>query len=164
MIFHGQRPRATRNLFAMPKAKTIERARRDKREGKAASTQAGEFVRRNRGHSQGRARRPLNKAGHRHRPLEGSPRRGEAAGTSEGKGARRDAQEGQTRPRKGGERVRAKAVAKKIARHLESAQTRRSLRCLKGSLSKQARAAARNRSSAERSASAKKAARTRALH
>ena len=29
----------------MPKAKTIERARRDKREGKAASTQAGEFVR-----------------------------------------------------------------------------------------------------------------------
>jgi hypothetical protein len=29
----------------MPEKKTIERARRDKREGKAASTQAGEFVR-----------------------------------------------------------------------------------------------------------------------
>src|ERR1700748_2218439 len=28
----------------MPKRKTIERARRDKRQGKAASTQAGEFV------------------------------------------------------------------------------------------------------------------------
>jgi hypothetical protein len=29
----------------MPEKKTIERARRDKREGKAPSTQAGEFVR-----------------------------------------------------------------------------------------------------------------------
>jgi len=29
----------------MPERKTIERARRDKREGKSASTQAGEFVR-----------------------------------------------------------------------------------------------------------------------
>ena len=29
----------------MPERKTLERARRDKREGKAASTQAGEFVR-----------------------------------------------------------------------------------------------------------------------
>jgi hypothetical protein len=29
----------------MPEAKTIERARRDKREGKAPTTQAGEFVR-----------------------------------------------------------------------------------------------------------------------
>src|ERR1700761_9846783 len=29
----------------MPEKQTIERARRDKREGKAASTQAGEFVR-----------------------------------------------------------------------------------------------------------------------
>src|SRR5437879_653139 len=29
----------------MPEKKTIERARKDKREGKAASTQAGEFVR-----------------------------------------------------------------------------------------------------------------------
>jgi len=31
--------------LAMPEKKTIERARRDKREGKSASTQAGEFVR-----------------------------------------------------------------------------------------------------------------------
>src|SRR5256886_14195857 len=31
--------------MAMPEKKTIERARRDKREGKAPSTQAGEFVR-----------------------------------------------------------------------------------------------------------------------
>src|SRR5262249_19080908 len=30
---------------AMPEKKTIERARRDKRQGKAATTQAGEFVR-----------------------------------------------------------------------------------------------------------------------
>jgi hypothetical protein len=31
--------------FVMPERKTIERARRDKREGKAPTTQAGEFVR-----------------------------------------------------------------------------------------------------------------------
>jgi hypothetical protein len=31
--------------FVMPESKTIERARRDKREGKAPTTQAGEFVR-----------------------------------------------------------------------------------------------------------------------
>src|SRR5262249_45795035 len=31
--------------FAMPKKRTIDRARRDKRQGKAPSTQAGEFVR-----------------------------------------------------------------------------------------------------------------------
>src|SRR5512138_3348480 len=36
-------PRKQHNL--MPEKRTIERARRDKRQGKAASTQAGEFVR-----------------------------------------------------------------------------------------------------------------------
>src|SRR6266480_1951441 len=34
-----------RNLCTMPERKTIERARKDAREGKASSTQAGEFVR-----------------------------------------------------------------------------------------------------------------------
>src|SRR5207302_10583616 len=34
-----------RRAVAMPEKKTIERARQDKREGKAPSTQAGEFVR-----------------------------------------------------------------------------------------------------------------------
>src|SRR6266566_1725596 len=34
-----------RGRTTMPEQKTIERARRDKREGKAPSTQAGEFVR-----------------------------------------------------------------------------------------------------------------------
>jgi hypothetical protein len=34
----------TRNKF-MPEQQTIERARNDKREGKSASTQAGEFIR-----------------------------------------------------------------------------------------------------------------------
>src|SRR5262245_52336628 len=36
---------ALRGGLHMPERKTIERARRDKREGKAPSTQAGEFVR-----------------------------------------------------------------------------------------------------------------------
>src|SRR5207248_3133678 len=45
---HSMRPAfmlATRNWrWIMPEKKTIERARQDKREGKAPSTQAGEFV------------------------------------------------------------------------------------------------------------------------
>jgi DNA repair exonuclease SbcCD nuclease subunit len=36
---------AGRNKVAVPEKETIERARRDKQEGKAPSTQAGEFVR-----------------------------------------------------------------------------------------------------------------------
>src|SRR5882757_5388570 len=35
----------TTRRFIMPEQKTLERARRDAREGKAPSTQAGEFVR-----------------------------------------------------------------------------------------------------------------------
>src|SRR5205823_7221601 len=37
--------RSQRGGIAMPEQKTIERARKDKREGKSPSTQAGEFVR-----------------------------------------------------------------------------------------------------------------------
>src|SRR5437870_10900371 len=36
---------ASSRRFRMPEKETVERARRDKREGKAPSTQAGEFVR-----------------------------------------------------------------------------------------------------------------------
>src|SRR6185503_4789811 len=41
----SSRPRKAAEEVEMPERKTIERARRDRREGKSATTQAGEFVR-----------------------------------------------------------------------------------------------------------------------
>ena len=63
----------------MPEKKTIARAKRDKAEGKAPSTQAGEFVREEIEHiREGKARRAQHEAGDRDRPFEGAPRGGEA--------------------------------------------------------------------------------------
>src|SRR5436189_106418 len=45
MTFYRHFSEAASEVTVMPDKKTIERARRDKREGKSASTQAGEFVR-----------------------------------------------------------------------------------------------------------------------
>jgi hypothetical protein len=59
----------------MPEKQTLERARRDRRQGKRPSTQAGEFVREEIHHVRGQAWRALHEAGHRHRPVQGAPRR-----------------------------------------------------------------------------------------
>ncbi len=57
----------------MPEKATLERARQDKRAGKAPSTQAGEFVREEMDHiRRGQARRAIDEAGDRHRFVEGS--------------------------------------------------------------------------------------------
>jgi hypothetical protein len=45
MYGDGEDPAAQNGEDVMPEAKTLERARKDKREGKAPTTQAGEFVR-----------------------------------------------------------------------------------------------------------------------
>src|SRR5262245_29251553 len=42
---HAKSPRSATAGDSMPEKETLDRARRDKRQGKAASTQAGEFVR-----------------------------------------------------------------------------------------------------------------------
>jgi len=61
----------------MPEQATLERARRDKAEGKSPSTQAGEFVREEMHHiREGKTWGTFNKAGDCHRPLEGAPRWG----------------------------------------------------------------------------------------
>src|SRR5262249_50815765 len=44
-VWRAKRARTRRRRKYMPEKQTIERARRDKREGKSPSTQAGEFVR-----------------------------------------------------------------------------------------------------------------------
>ena len=144
----------------MPEKETLERAREDKEEGKAASTQAGEFVREEMHHVRegkhgarstkqaiaiglSKARR----AGVRLSP----PRRGKAKTK---RSAARAYRAGQTHPRRRPSPTRARATRRALKREGHSAAS-------KQALSRQARSAAKKRSAASRSRSAKKAAATR---
>ena len=142
----------------MPEKETLRRARADKRAGKAASTQAGEFVREEMHHVRegkhgarstkqaiaiglSKARRagvklPAPRGG------KASTRRSAAAATRAG---RRHA-------RPSAKRSRAVRRALKREGHRAASRT---------ALSRQAKTAARRRSAASRSAAARKAARTR---
>ena len=147
----------------MPDAETIERAREDAREGKSPSTQAGEFVREEMHHIRegkhgarstkqaiaiglSKARR----AGVRLRP----PKR-RAASQRTRRQATRELREGAAGGRHKVSRKRATAVRGALKREGHSAASRTAL-------ARQARSTARRRGPAQRSASARKAARTRA--
>jgi hypothetical protein len=147
----------------MPDQETIERAQRDKREGKAASTQAGEFVREEMDHIRegkhgarstkqaiaiglSKARR----AGVKLPP----PKKGTTSAKTR-KSAARASKAGRAATKKRPSAKRSRAITKALRREGHSAAS-------KSALSKQARSAARKRSAASRSASARKAARTRA--
>jgi hypothetical protein len=139
----------------MPEKKTIERARKDAAEGKAPSTQAGEFVRQEMEHIRS------GKHGAR------STKQAIAIGLSEARRA------GVKLPPRGKSSSRKKSTAKgrpsanrkpsaKRSRAAEKALKREPRKAASHrSLSRQARGAAKRRSAASRSASAKKAARTR---
>ena len=144
----------------MPEKETIERAKKDKREGKAASTQAGEFVREEMHHVRegkhgARSTKQaiaigLSKArrsGVRLSP----PKPGQASPET-----RRSAKQAlrSSRRRKRASPKRARAVRAALKRESRSAAS-------KQALSRQARTAARKRSATARSAAARKAARTR---
>jgi hypothetical protein len=147
----------------MPKAKTIERARKDKREGKSASTQAGEFVREEieiirKGEHGARSTKQaiaigLSKARRAGVKLP-LPKRGTVPEETREK-AKRDLEKANEGGAKKPSRKRSQATLKALKREGRGAAS-------KEALSKQARAAARKRSPAERSAAAKKAAHTRA--
>jgi hypothetical protein len=139
----------------MPERKTLERAREDAREGKAPTTQAGEFVREEIHHvregkhgarsTQQAIAIGLSKA---RRAGVKVPKRGKAAGKSKA---------GSTRRTKAGKRPSAKrsrAITRALKREGRSAATPQAL-------AKQARKSARSRSAASRSKAAKKAARTK---
>ena len=141
----------------MPSKTTIQRARRDKRQGKAPTTQAGEFVREEMEHvRRGKhgARSPeqaiaigLSKARRSGVKL-GPPPAGTASAKKQGDG------DGRTRrTRASAKRSRARTAA--LKREGRSAAS-------KQALSRHATKVARRRSAASRSASARKAARTRA--
>jgi hypothetical protein len=143
----------------MPEKKTIEAAREDAREGKAPSTQAGEFVKEEMDHIRegkhgarstkqaiaiglSKARR----AGVKLPP----PEKGEAS-----EATRRSAKQALKRGRKKPSAKRSRATRAALKREGHSAAS-------KTALSRQARTAAKKRSAKSRSAAAKKAARTRA--
>jgi hypothetical protein len=147
----------------MPLKKTIERARRDKREGKATSTQAGEFVREEieeirAGKHGARSTKQaiaigLSKARRAGVKL-AAPRKGRTSDESRRK-AQRDLEKGQSSSRGKVSRKRSLAATRALKREGRGAAS-------KAALSRQARSAAAKRTRAERSAAAKKAARTRA--
>jgi hypothetical protein len=155
-IFH-----ITENLtIHMPKKETIERARRDKNEGKSPSTQAGEFIReeieeiREGKHGARSAKQAIaiglskaRRAGVKLPP----PEKGKTSEATRRK-AKRDLEKAESGEKPS--RKRSQATLKALKRERGDAASSEAL-------SRQTRGAARQRSSTERSAAAKKAARTR---
>jgi hypothetical protein len=140
----------------VPEKETLERARQDKREGKAPSTQAGEFVREEIEHIRegkhgARSTKQaiaigLSKA--RRAGVDLPPSETSSEETREQ--AKRDMRRAGKKPSK----RRSRATSKALKREGHSAAS-------KEALSRQARAAAKKRSAASRSRAAKKAAKTR---
>jgi hypothetical protein len=142
----------------MPEEEPIERAHEDEREGKSPSTQAGEFVREEMEH--------IREGEHGAR----SPEQAIAIGLSK---ARRAGvklpppKQGKTRTKRQAKRELAKGRTRKKPSARRSRATKRALKreprrsASKRALSKHAKRVARRRSTRSRSASAKKAARTR---
>ena len=145
----------------MPEKKTMERAARDKRQGKAASTQAGEFIREEMHHIRegkhgarstkqaiaiglSKARR----AGVRLRP----PAKGKASESTRENAER--AYEAGEHPKRTVSRRRSRATSGALKREGHAAAS-------KPALARQAKRAAAARPASSRSASARKAARTK---
>jgi hypothetical protein len=133
----------------MPEKQTLERAKRDKREGKAASTQAGEFVReemdhiREGKHGARNTRQAIaiglskaRRAGVKLKP----PKKG-AASERTRKQAERDSRKGQSAGRRKPSAKRSRATTAALKREGRSAASR-------SALSKQAKSAARRRKGA----------------
>ncbi|HEX3250617.1 MAG TPA: DUF6496 domain-containing protein [Pyrinomonadaceae bacterium] len=142
----------------MPEKETLERAQRDKREGKAPSTQAGEFVREEIEH----VREGKHGARSTKQAIAIGLSKARRAGvelpppTSGSEETKEQAARDIRKARSGGKKSakRASATRKALKREGRSAAS-------KEALSRQARSAARKRSAASRSRSAKKAAATR---
>jgi hypothetical protein len=143
----------------MPERETIRRARKDAREGKSASTQAGEFVReeihhvREGKHGARSTKQAIaiglskaRRAGVRLPAKKGTSARTRAQ-------AKRDLAKGR-KPRRKTSSTRSRAVRRALKHEGHSAASPRAL-------AKQARASSRRRSSAQRSAAARKAVRTK---
>ena len=146
----------------MPEKRTLDRAKKDAREGKSASTQAGEFVHeeiehiREGKHGARSAKQAiaigLSKA--RRAGVNLPPPKKGTASTATRKRAARDLAKGQSGSGKAPSATRSRATEKALKRESSRAGS-------PAALSRQAHASAKKRTAASRSASAKKAARTR---
>ncbi|HKB72184.1 MAG TPA: DUF6496 domain-containing protein [Thermoanaerobaculia bacterium] len=146
----------------MPEKKTLRRARKDKREGKAPSTQAGEFVREEMEHVRegkhgARSTKQaiaigLSKARRSGVELP-PPKKGKASPRTRRRAAR-DERRGQSGQRRKPSSTRSRVTSRALRREGKSAASKKAL-------SRHARSAARRRSAASRSRAAKKAAATR---
>ncbi|MGZ6359939.1 MAG: DUF6496 domain-containing protein [Bdellovibrionota bacterium] len=146
----------------MPEKETLERAREDEREGKAPSTQAGEFVKEEMDHiregKHGAASTKqaiaigLSKARRAGVDLP-PPKKGKTSEATREK-AKRDLRTGRRPAKKKTSAKRSRAVSAALKREGHSAASH-------AALSKQARQAARSRGSAARKVAAKKAVRTK---
>ena len=143
----------------MPEKETLERAEKDKEEGKAPSTQAGEFVREEIEHVRegkhgARSTKQAIAIGLSKARRAGVELPAPKTGSKETREqAARDLKKGKSRSKKKSAK-RARASKQALKREGRSAASKRAL-------SRQARSAARKRSAASRSRAAKKAARTR---
>src|SRR4051794_23376907 len=145
----------------MPQKDTIQRARKDAREGKSPSTQAGEFVREEMEHIRegkhgARSTKQAIAIGLSKARRAGVPLRPPKKGTTSRrtrKQAKRDVAKARRRTKRPS-RKRSQAVTRALKKEPRSAASHRAL-------SRQAHSAARKRSAADRSRAAKKAARTR---
>ena len=145
----------------MPDKDTLERARADKRRGKAASTQAGEFVREEMEH--------IREGKHRAR----STKQAIAIGLSKARRAGVDLPppaKGTTSEKTRRSAKRAYAAGQRHDKHVSRTRSRAITGVLKHeahtaasrkSIAKQATSAARHRSAADRSGAARKAAKTK---
>ena len=146
----------------MPEKETIERARKDRREGKAPSTQAGEFVReemdhiREGKHGARSAKQAiaigLSKARRAGVKL-ATPKKGRASAATRKKAAA-DSRAGAGGSARKTSAKRSRATSAALKREGKSAAS-------KTALARQAKSAARRRPACARSSAAKKAARTR---
>lgn len=145
----------------MPEKRTLERVKKDRREGKSAGTQAGEFIREEIHHIRegkhgARSTKQaiaigLSKA--RRSGVKLPP--GKTATQATRKQAARDLAKGSKK--RAPSRARSRGALKALKHEGHSAAS-------KAALSRHAKTAAGKRTAAERSRSAKKAARTRAKH
>lgn len=146
----------------MPEKETLERAKQDKREGKAPSTQAGEFVHEEiehirKGKHGARSTKQaiaigLSKARRAGVDLP-PPKEGQATEDTREQ-AKRDLRKGRSASKRKPSRKRSRATRAALKREGRSAASKKAL-------SRQARSAASKRTRASRSRSAKKAAATR---
>jgi hypothetical protein len=146
----------------VPEKKTLERARRDKRQGKSASTQAGEFVREEIHHVRegkhgARSTKQaiaigLSKARRSGVKL-AAPKPGSASKRTR-QSAKRDAAVGRSTAKRRPSPRRSRAAKTALRREGRSAASPRAL-------SRQAKSSARRRTARDRSAAARKAVRTK---